>query len=83
MLTLCEIIFISPIQNYTRPDYDHIPLTYGIVPGLKPFTMSHRSENAFFMIILGFKPITLLPNLSFPLHPSTSPRQRQLFDLGT
>ena len=48
MLTLCEIIFISPIQNYTRPDYDHIPLTYGIVPGLKPFTMSHRSENVLY-----------------------------------
>ena len=38
----------------------------------------------FFIIILGFKPITQLPILSFPLQPaSTSPRQRQLFDLGT
>ena len=64
MLTLCEIIFISPIQNYTRPDYDHISLTYGIVPGLKPLKP-----------LLVFPSTGLEKNESIPIPKLEQPRQ--------
>ena len=74
MLTLSEIIFISPIQNYTRPDYDHIPLTYGNVPGLKLFIMSQRSENVFsFFFFNGYSGFQARYSAPYPLLPLPAP----------